>query len=242
MKIIIVVLIASATVNASIRSRCESDAAGLERLSAFEQIGANSPYVMSRSAAATVVSALDQYSTFKTTRYYSSNLRYFVLVTSTRQATLYRADRRARKIWTKPLPALPGRLLVRNDGGCVVIVDRYYGNAGNPNTPVVTLLGSKGTLLAKYSLGQVADLSRVIRTPSQAEWLDGANFSSDESELIIQTVIAKREQAGCSRINSLEEADECAKSVPYERLSISTDSGKLISRTNINVPPTASNN
>ena len=176
----------------------------------------------------------DTYSAFTTRRYYSTNRRYFVEVTAKRRATLYRVDSRgSRSQWTGILPALPGRLLVANDGSRVAVIDRYYGNARDPNIPAVILLNGRGNEIANYRLADVADLSTVVTTTSSAHWYSTVTFTPDGNYLIIDTLVAKRDRATCMRVNSPEEADDCSKSTPYEQLRFSTADGKLISRTNI---------
>jgi len=182
----------------------------------------------------------DQYNTFRATRYYSTSREYFVQVTPKRRATLYRSGRRPRRMWTRTLVALPGRLLVTNDGSRVAIIDRYYGNASDPDMPVVTLLDQTGEQIAKYLLSEVANLSRVIKTTSQAQWYRNAKLTQDERFLVIDTVIAKRDPATCGSVSSPEEAEECSRSVPYEQLRFSTASGKLTSRIRMVASATAS--
>ena len=72
----------------------------------------------------------DTYSTFQTTRYYSANRRYLVIVTEKKRATLYRKGRKLQRVWSRTLSALPQKLFVTTDGKRVVMVDRYYGNGG----------------------------------------------------------------------------------------------------------------
>jgi hypothetical protein len=183
-------------------------------------------------ALATTIRA-DTYDKFKTTRYYSANRKHFVEVTNKQRATLYRNNRRPQRLWTRTLTALPGRLLVANNGGRVAIIDRYYGNAGDPLMPAVILLDGRGNEIRSYPLSEVADLSRVIRTTSEAHWFKQAKFTPDGRFLVIDTVIAKRDPATCVRVSSPKEAEECSRSVPYEQLRFATDSGKLSSRLSI---------
>ncbi len=84
--------------------------------------------------------------------------------------------------------------------------------------------------MASYSLEAVANLASVVKTISHAHWYESARFTVDEKELMIATVIAKHDQAKCGQVTSLEQADECSTSVPYEQLRFSMISGKLISR------------
>src|SRR2546422_9183334 len=70
----------------------------------------------------------DTYSTFQTTRFYSTNRRYLVEVDAKKRATLYRNGRYFQRIWTRILPELPRELFIANDGTGMAIVDFYYGN------------------------------------------------------------------------------------------------------------------
>lgn len=176
----------------------------------------------------------DTYSTFTTRRYYSANRRYYVEVTPKRRATLYRVgSRRPRRQWIRVLPALPQRLLVANDGSRVAMIDRYYGNASDPNVPALILYNERGNEIVRYRLADVANLSKVITTTSSAHWYSTVAFSSDESYLIIDTIVAKHDPAACTRVNSPEDAADCYRSVPYEQLRFRIANGELSSRTNI---------
>ena len=121
----------------------------------------------------------DTYSTFQTTRYYSANRCYLVVVTQKKHATLYRNDRGLRRVWSRTLLELPQKLFVTNDGKRVAIVDRYYGNGGSPETPVVIILGENGEKIASHSLGEVANLKRVMQTISAAHWYSEARLAPD---------------------------------------------------------------
>jgi hypothetical protein len=121
---------------------------------------------------------------------------------------------------------------VANDGKRVAMIDRYYGNSGDPNMPAVILLSETGKEIARHRLADVANLSNVITTISAAHWYSTSTFSPDGSYLIIDTIIAKRDRDACTHVNSGEQADECGKSVPYEQLRFGTADGKLISRRN----------
>lgn len=174
----------------------------------------------------------DTYSTFTRTEYYSANREYFVVVTEKQLATMYRVESRGpRRLWTHVLPQLPGHLLVTNDGSRVVLIDRYYGNAHAPDLPAVVWLNEKGNEIARHRLADVAALSRVIMTISASHWYSNAAFTPDESALVIDTIIAKRDPATCTRVNSAAEADDCGRSIPHEELRFETATGKLLSRT-----------
>jgi hypothetical protein len=176
----------------------------------------------------------DTYSTFVRTEYYSANREYFVVVTDRQLATMYRVESRgARRLWTHVLPQLPGHLLVTNDGSRVALIDRYYGNGHNPNTPAVIWFNQNGNEIARHTLADVADLSRVITTTSASHWYSNVAFTPDESALVIDTIVAKRDPATCTHVNSAEEANDCGRSIPHEQLRFETASGKLLSRTTI---------
>ena len=174
----------------------------------------------------------DTYSTFVRTEYYSANREYFVVVTEKQLATMYRVEPRGpRRLWTHVLPQLPGHLLVTNDGSRVVLIDRYYGNAHNPNLPAVVWFNENGKEIARHRLADVADLSRVNMTISASHWYSEVAFTADETALVIDTIVAKRAPATCTQVNSAAEADDCGRSIPHEQLRFETSSGKLIART-----------
>jgi hypothetical protein len=173
----------------------------------------------------------DTHSTFETTRYYSYNRKFFVEVTEKKRATLYRNGSWLRRIWRRTLPELPRHLMVSNDGKRAVIIDKYYGNGGQPSLKVITTLDERGGQLVSLELREVANLSRVLQTTSAAHWYGGAEFSPDGRFLIVKTVVAKRQ---CSEITKPpEEPDECMQSVPYEQLRFDLASGKLIERASL---------
>src|SRR3989442_3043866 len=87
----------------------------------------------------TITAAADQYSSFKTTRFYSANRRYFVEVRPNKRATLYHNGRTARRMWTRMLPELPRDLFVADDELGAVMVDFYYGNNCAADAPVLVL-------------------------------------------------------------------------------------------------------
>lgn len=173
----------------------------------------------------------DTYNTFVRTEYYSANREYFVVVTEKQLATMYRVESRGpRRLWVHVLPQLPGELLVTNDGSRVALIDRYYGNGHNPNLPAVIWLNENGNEIARHRLADLADLSRVIMTISASHWYNEVAFTPDESALVIDTVVAKRDRATCAHVNSAADADECGRSIPHEQLRFETASGKLVSR------------
>lgn len=171
----------------------------------------------------------DTYDAFTKTRYYSTNKHYFVELTENRRAALYRAQprRSPQLVWIRNLKVLPAKLIVTSDGRRVATIDRYYGNNANATMPAVILLNEKGNEIASYALSELADLSRVIRTISNAQWYSTVTLSADEKDLVIDTVVSKRDRAICGHVSSAEEIDECSKSVPYEQLRFSTSNGKL---------------
>lgn len=174
----------------------------------------------------------DTYSTFVRTEYYSANREYFVVVTDKELATLYRVEPSGpRRLWIHVLPQLPGHLLVTNDGNRVALIDRYYGNGHNPNMPAVIWFNENGNEIARHRLADVADLSKVNMTTSASHWYDKVAFTPDETALVIDTIVAKRDPTTCGHVNSAQEADDCGRSIPHEQLRFDTATGKLTSRT-----------
>jgi len=74
---------------------------------------------------------------------------------------------------------LPDRLLVANDGRRVALIDRYYGNAKDPNMPAVIMFNETGTEIARYRFADVANLRRALTTTSSAHWYSTVAFTSD---------------------------------------------------------------
>jgi hypothetical protein len=176
----------------------------------------------------------DTYSTFQTTRYYSANRRYLVIVTERKRASLYRNGRRLRRLWSRTLPELPGQLFVTNDGERVAIVDRYYGNGGSPEARVVIILDENGNQIASHRLGDVApNLERVIQTISAAHWYREARLSSDGQALVIQTQVRRRDWDKCHRNTRPEEMNRCLETVPYQQLRFALATGELTERVNL---------
>ncbi len=195
-------------------------------------------------AALTIISLIlaanahaDTYSTLQTKRYYSANRRYFVEVTEKKRAILYHNSRRFRRIWTRILPEIPRELLVTNDGSRVAMVDFYYGNNSDPNTPVVVIFGDEGKEIARYLLKDVADLSRTTATTSMSYWYQDAKLMPNEPLLVIDTVVAKYERSKCGDVNSPEDAEKmweiCMATTPFEKLRFDMATGKLSSREHI---------
>lgn len=170
----------------------------------------------------------DTYSKFRTTRYYSANKQFSLKVAGNKRATLYRGGRR---VWSRYLPQLPGNVLVTNDGSRVIIIDHYYGNGNTPSATVLRFLNERGAQLAGYTLAELTDLSRVLKTTSTAHWSSGARFTPDEKHLIIETIIAKYDPATFRRLLDSEKAVDWMESLPYERLVFQTLTGKLTERT-----------
>ena len=175
----------------------------------------------------------DSYSTFETTKYYSANRRYLVIVTEKKRATLYRNGRKLQRVWSRTLSALPQKLFVTNDGKRVAIVDRYYGNGGFPNAPVVMVLGENGNQISIHLLGDLANLKRVVRTTSAVHWYGEAKLDPSGEILIIITDVTKRDWDECSRNTRPEEMVKCGETVPYQQLRFALSSGKLIERVNL---------
>ena len=175
----------------------------------------------------------DTYSTFQTTRYYSTNRRYFVEVTESKRATLYRNGRRLRRVWSRTLSEFPRELLVTEDGKRVVIVDRYYGNGGSPETPVLVILDESGEQIVSHRLGDVATLNKVMHTASSAHWFRRAHLSSDGQFLMVETHITKHDWAECNRRTPVEEWERCWETIPYQQLRFALGTGELIERISI---------
>ncbi|MBA4184372.1 MAG: hypothetical protein H0X49_10210, partial [Acidobacteria bacterium] len=98
----------------------------------------------------------DSYSTFQTTRFYSANRRFVVVVNENKRATLYRNGRKLHRVWRETLTDLPNQLFVADDGKRVAIVDRYYGNNGSSSLPVVIFLDENGKRFSTHLLGDLA--------------------------------------------------------------------------------------
>jgi hypothetical protein len=175
----------------------------------------------------------DTYSTFQTTRYYSADRRYLVVVTEKKRATLYRNGRRLRRVWSRTLPELPQKLFVTNDGKRIAIVDRYYGNGRSPETPVVVILGERGDQIASHRLGDVVNLKRVVQTISAAHWYREARLAPSGETLIVETHITKRDWDECLRNMPPEDGEKCWETVPHQQLRFSLSSGELIERVSL---------
>jgi hypothetical protein len=175
----------------------------------------------------------DTYGAFETTRFYSANRRYLVVVNEKKRATLYRNGRRLRRVWSRTLPELPQQLFVTGDGRRVAIVDRYYGNGGAPETPVVVILGEDGEQLASHRLGDVVNLKRVMHTISAAHWYRKARLSDGGEMLLIETNATKREWEECLKNAPPEEREKCWETAPYEQLRFSLSSGELVERVSL---------
>jgi len=175
----------------------------------------------------------DTYSTFQTTRYYSANRRYVVVVNDRKRATLYRNGRRLRRVWSRALPELPQELFVTNDGKRVAIVDRYYGNGRSPEARVVIILDENGDQIVSHRLGDVANLAKVLQTTSTAHWYGEAHLSPDGQILIIETQVMKRDWNECHGNTQPEEMERCWETVPYQQLRFALATGALIDRVNL---------
>jgi hypothetical protein len=175
----------------------------------------------------------DSYGTFQTTRYYSANQQYFVEVNEKQLETLYKNAPRPKRLWSHSLSQLPRDLLVMNDGSRFVIIDSYYGNNHDPKAPVIFTY-EKGNEMSRYSLGEVANLSRVAMTTSQAYWFGGAWFGSDARVLIVQTIVTRIDWGTCLKITSPDQDwMRCSEPKPYEQLRFDLNTGKLRERTKL---------
>ena len=177
----------------------------------------------------------DTYATFQTTRYYSANRRYFEEVTEKKRATLYRNGRNARRVWSRMLPEFPGTLFVTNDGSRSVIVDRYYGNRGSPQTPVVILLDETGTQIASHRLGDVANLDRTLQTISAAHWCGETKLSPDEQSLLIESRVLRVSWDECRAKVAPHDSGKCWETIPYQHLKFALATGELIERLDLAV-------
>jgi len=172
----------------------------------------------------------DVYATFQKTRYYSTNRRYFLELKENKQATLYRNGKRLQRVWSRKLEELPERLLVTNDGKRVVLVDRYYGNGGSPQTPVVTFLDENGNQITSHRLGDVANLERALLTISAAHWCGGARLSPDQQSVLIESYVLKIPWDECIKKVKPEDHGKCWEITPYQQLRFTVASGELIER------------
>lgn len=181
--------------------------------------------------AASVGARADTYSTFKKSRYYSADRRYFVEVDEKKRAALYMNGARPLRGWTRTLEELPGWLVVSNDGTRAAILDRYYGNGGNPSTTAVLILDESGRDLTRYTLREVAELRRVVQTTSGTQWYKDASFTADGMFLLVETVVKTCERpANITSDADLALADKCDRLTPYERLRFDAGTGRLIDR------------
>jgi hypothetical protein len=193
-------------------------------------------FIVVSSVVTAPTARADSYSTFQTTRYYSANKRFFVEVTPDKRATLYRRGRPARRVWTRTLPELPRKLFVANDGGRVAMIDFYYGNNHKPEASVVLILAEKGEELARHSLREVAELSRVTQTTSMSYWVKGVKFAAGGQHLVIDTIVAKHERSKCGNLVEFTQEEMkrmreyCEATMPYEQLRFSLATGALVSR------------
>jgi hypothetical protein len=176
----------------------------------------------------------DSYGTFQTTRYYSTNQQYFVEVNEKQLATLYKNAPRPKRLWSHSISQLPRDLLVMNDGSRFVIIDSYYGNNHDPKAPVILTYDDKGNEMSRYSLADVANLSRVAMTTSQAYWFGGAWFASDARVLVVQTIVTKVDWGMCLKNASSDQGwMKCSEPIPFEQLHFDLNTGKLSERTKL---------
>jgi hypothetical protein len=173
----------------------------------------------------------DTYSTFRKQRYYSADRRYFVEVDEKKRATLYMNGAQPLRGWTRTLEELPGWLVVSNDGTRAAVIDRYYGNGGDPSTAVVLILDESGRDLARYPMREVAELRRVLETTSGTDWFRDASFTADGMFLVVETVVLTCERPrNITSDADAASADKCDRLMPYERLRFDAGTGKIIDR------------
>ena len=175
----------------------------------------------------------DTYATFVKTRYYSANRAYFVEVNEQKRATLYRNGRKLARVWVQKLEALPGMLLVTNDGKRTVIIDRYGGNESKPEMPVVMFLDENGKQIASHKLGDVADLKNVLTTISAAHWIKDYNLSTDQQSLVIESQVLSIPWPDCKDRVKPEDIGKCWESVPYQQLKFALATGELVERVDV---------
>jgi hypothetical protein len=177
-----------------------------------------------------VAGRADQYGTFQTTRYYSQNQQYFLEVTEKQKAALYKNAARPKRLWMRSLPLLPRDVFLTNDGTHFAIVDSYYGNNHDSKAVVILTFDNRGNELSRYTLGEVANLSRVATTTSEAYWFGGAWFSGNS--FIVQTIVTKLDWGTClSNSKGSGNWDKCLESTGYEQLRFDLKTGKLSERT-----------
>jgi len=173
----------------------------------------------------------DTYSKFVTTDYYSQNRKFFVQVTPDKKAILFKDGKR---IWTQPLPELPMKLLVTNDGKRVVMIENYYGNNRNPKKEVIIFFDENGIKLSSQTLESVADLKRVLHTISSSHWLKNYELNQIQNKIVVDTVILTCPLIErVSNEEELKKVDECMKEKPNEKIVFSLDDGKILSRSQI---------
>jgi hypothetical protein len=172
----------------------------------------------------------DTYGTFQTTRYYSQNRQYFLEVNAKQKATLYKNTPHPKRDWSRRIPLLPRNVYLTNDGTRFAIVDSYYGNNHDPKAPVVFTFDEKGNELSRYTLGEVANLSRVAMTTSEAYWFGNAWFNGNS--FVVQTIVTKVDWGKClQNTRPPENMDKCFESTAYEQLRFDLKTGKLSERT-----------
>ena len=181
------------------------------------------------------ITRADTYSSFKTTRFYSANGRYFVEVTPNKHATLYANGRSLERRWSRALPELPARLFITNDGTRVVMVDYYYGNNGTASANVVIFFDEVGNQIAAHPLAAVANISRVFQTTSSAHWYYGALFTPDQATFILETIVRTCDPPNTTiqLQKDLDALEKCMQAQPYEELRFSMSTGALISKLDI---------
>ena len=173
----------------------------------------------------------DTYSKFVTTKYFSKNRAFYVIVTPDKKATLYKGKT---KIWTILLPELPGKMLVSNDGNRAIMMENYYGNNNDRKKEVLIFFGENGDKITSYDLETLADFNNVLHTNSGSHWLENYEIDEETNELIINTIVLS-----CPLVEKndkkvdLKKVAKCKKPKPNEVITFSLSDGKLLSRTKI---------
>ncbi len=168
---------------------------------------------------------------FEVTKYFSKNREYFVKVTPDKKAVLYRGNKKVR---TQILPALPGSLLITNDGKRLIMIENYFGNNNDRKTEVLIFFDEKGDKISGFNLESLADFDNVLHTNTGSSWLDTFEINQSKNELILNTIVLTCPLVENSpKAVDLKKVNECKKPKPKEKITFSTVDGKLISRTDV---------
>ena len=168
---------------------------------------------------------------FQTTKYFSKNRAFYVIVTPDKKATLYKGKT---KIWTIVLPELPGKMLVSNDGNRVIMMENYYGNNNDRKKEVLIFFGETGNKILSYDLESLADFNNVLHTNAGSLWLENYELDEEKNNLIINTIVLSCPLIeNASKKVDLKRVNKCRKPKPNEKIIFSIVDGVLLSRTKI---------